>query len=165
MIQAGGIVKFGNKSVRIQICDDFVRYYRWFVNKKFWIDTELPMHGAHITVAHPRFHQVNSNFLKAKEIYDRTTVNFKYYPYVQIGAGPPKRYYNFWLKVKCNTAEEIKKMIGIVDSESFLGLHVTICNTKNSEVKPKLNEENFAEHVERYTKIIGGGKKIYSYWK
>lgn len=116
-------------SVKI-ICDKgLLEYYKKMVEKRFWIKTHYPKHGPHISIVLPKHHK-NVDLNKIKK-YNGKIVSFKYDPYVYIG-GQGKGYRNFWLKVECPFANKIKEELGIRDNKNFLGLHLTISNTKNS---------------------------------
>lgn len=115
-------------SVKI-LCDKgLLDYYKKMVEKRFWLKTHYPKHGPHISIILPKHHK-NVDLNKIKK-YNGKIVKFKYDPYIMIG-GKGKGYRNFWLKVECPFAEKIKRELGVKDN-NFLGLHLTVANTKNN---------------------------------
>lgn len=118
-----------NKGATIQVdCDwGIVLYYSHLIKEALGIEQlNQPRQGSHITIINERIHKVD--FRKVKH-WNRRKVKFSYDPKVVQGGG--KDFINFYLKVDCNAALEIKKELGIKDSPRFLGHHITIGNTKN----------------------------------
>jgi hypothetical protein len=111
--------------IRIITSIDFCRYYQWLIFKKFpHIKTQLPRHGAHITLCSPVIHGI-SDFSLAKS-YKGKKVEFKYSP-VDIYQSKV----NFWIPVvSCPIYKEMKKLLRFEEKRGWWGLHITICNSK-----------------------------------
>ena len=114
-----------NNGVRIILHDDFVRYYQWLINKYHYntVKTQLPKHRAHITVVNPKIHK-NVDFNKAKKYIGKV---------VDVTFDPEEMYIskvNYWIPVKCEFADKLKKELGVNDGANYYGLHATICNKK-----------------------------------
>lgn len=107
---------------------DFVNYYNWLIMRKFWIKPSTPRHKAHISVVLPKFHKVD---LSRAKTWHGDKVFFQYDPDIQIGGGK-KGFHNFWMKVRSDEINNIKKVLGVRDDKNYRGLHITISNDKSS---------------------------------
>lgn len=139
MIQAEGKVKiFRDGSVKILVARDILFLYKWFISRRFFggILLNTPKHGAHITVVSAVHHK--SADLSKVRAWDGKKVKFFYDPYIHIGGRTTaKGWRNFYLKVACEAAENIKKQAKAIDKGRFLGYHITIANTKGLYHKEK----------------------------
>lgn len=135
MISAKGTISIEPHKGRIvlDVSDDFVRLYYWFISKHYWIRMNTPMHGAHITVFNEKFH-AKVNWKKAVW-YDKKEVEFTYDPYV-IEGGFRKGFLMYYIKVFSKDLDDMKEKLGINDGENYRGLHLTIANSKNGSVFP-----------------------------
>ena len=81
------------------------------------------MHGAHCTLINPKIHHGVS--YDAALPYIGKDIEFEYNPEDIFQSRV-----NFWLPIKCELGETIKKKCGIVEKPGYLGLHITLCNRK-----------------------------------
>ena len=131
MIQARGRLYVGKNVIRIVCHKGLVDYYRSMIFKRWGIKTNTPAHGSHITIYNPNLH----NPIKMLDVVhlNGKFIDFWYDPYIIVG-GQGKGFRNFWMKVYCPAAEEIRKTYGIVNKRQYAGmdkgLHITIANTK-----------------------------------
>ena len=79
----------------------------------------------YFNVVDTRFHNVNLDPIRK---YNGEIVEFVYDLHIRRGG---RAFTNYWMQVECPFAEKIKKELNIVDSENYLGLHITICNNKS----------------------------------
>jgi hypothetical protein len=137
-----------NKAIRIKVNNDFVNYYLWLVNRRFYGDTgknfvnndkySTQRSGAHISVVLCTFHKWNPDWNNLK--FDKVMVPFYYRPDdIRYGGPKFKGWSNFWLPVDCPMATDLKRTLGIKDNDNFLGDHVTLCSNK-SEFKNRQND-------------------------
>jgi hypothetical protein len=135
MISAKGTISVEPHKGRIvlDVSDDFVRLYYWFLSKHYWIRMNTPMHGAHVTIYNEK-HHTKVNWKKALE-YSKKKVEFTYDPHI-IEGGYRKGFLMYYLKVFSKDLDQMKKKLGIRDGENFRGLHVTVANSKNGSVFP-----------------------------
>jgi len=114
-----------NNGLRIVCGYDFIRYYKWLIEKSFWETQklQLPAHGAHSTLVNPKLHKgftyapATPHIGKDIEFtYDPTTIY--------------ESQVNFWMPIVCPLGEAIKKMCGVYEGKNYWGLHITICNRK-----------------------------------
>ena len=135
MISAKGTISVEPHKGRIvlDVSNDFVRLYYWFISKHYWIRMNTPMHGAHITVYNTKFHK-SVNWKKAVW-YDKKEVEFTYNPYI-IEGGYRKGFLMYYIKVFSKDLDKMKEKLGINDGENYRGLHLTIANSKNGSVFP-----------------------------
>lgn len=108
--------------VSIDVDRDFVKYYNWFITKKYWTIFQTPKWGAHITLVNPT---VNRNAdIDAVKHYHGQTVEFFYSPFL-IEGGFTKGFVMFYLNIICDAGEEIMDKAKVHNK-----LHLTICNSK-----------------------------------
>lgn len=131
MLQASGRLLVTPGSVRINIHNDFCRYYRKFILEYYGETVQEfhpPMHGAHITIIAKKIHPgVDTPVLMD---YDGDVIPFTYDHVILKGGTKFTTYYAY---VECPFAEFVKRKVGVVDPETFLGLHICICNNKQSK--------------------------------
>ncbi len=112
-----------NNGVRVILSKDLGKYYQWFIKKEFpWIKTQLPSFGIHSTLVNPTIHGI-TDFSPVQE-YHGKEVELDYEP--EIIQSPR----NFWLPAKCQLYYEIKGLLGFEETHNWLGIHITIANTK-----------------------------------
>lgn len=123
----------------VDVSNDFVQYYNWFITKKYWIKFAAPMYGAHITVANTTFHD-RINWQKAL-FSNNKPIEFQYDEYIVRG-GQRKGYDVFFVRVYSEELVELKKKWGVVEKANYQGLHLTIANSKGSlpDYWPKMIE-------------------------
>ena len=114
-----------NNGLRIVCGYDFIQYYKWLIEKSFWNTKkfQLPAHGSHITLLNPKIHKKFTYEPALPHI--GKDISFSYNP---LDVYESK--VNFWLPIKCEFAEKLKNMCGVVENANYWGLHLTICNRK-----------------------------------
>jgi len=82
------------------------------------------------------------SFIGAQK-YAGKVVEFEYNPHIEIGGGS-KDFTSFWMKVRSPELKEIKRNLGIIDGDKFMGLHVTLSSSKKQpkgvKFQPKMIE-------------------------
>lgn len=135
-LTARGIIIVDEKHNRIAISlgFDIINYYASLLENAFKQRFSYPKHGAHVSIFIGGIHN-KIDFNLAKKFH-KERVDFLYNPDIVIS---PK---NFWFKVKCKRAEDIKKELKIKDDARFMGLHLTLCNRKSGvrKYQPKMIE-------------------------
>lgn len=131
-LQSQGELVVNNGNIRLAVSNDFILYYKTFVDKTFRMFTHTPAHGAHITITNPNIHKnVDREYFKfLKNFYKNRSISFQYNPHIFVG-GYTKNFLNFYMKVKSIELENICKRIKIDQGDN---LHITISNTKNGVV-------------------------------
>lgn len=135
MLQAKGTIKVERAKSRIVVETGrgIIDFYDWLVQREYWIQLQKPLHGAHITITNPRFHK-GVDWQKA-EYYDGEKVRFEYDPYL-IRGGYAKGFIMFYLKVYSEELDKMKKDLNIFENDGYRGLHLTVNNSKNNNVRP-----------------------------
>jgi len=110
--------------VRIIADLDLIRYYHRLIDFYHYRTEklQLPAHGAHVTLINPKLHNVNWKNalpLNGKE------VEFEYFP-----ENAFESRVNFWIPVKCEYADALKRLLKVNDGPRYLGLHMTVANRK-----------------------------------
>lgn len=133
---------------RVVVTKDFCEYYKKLIlfegieNPK---DFQTPKHGAHITIVSAKIHGFRNT--SKVSTFSGATIPFSYSVNVKKGG---KQFTTYYVDVDCPFANIVKKILGVVDSPGFLGLHICIMNNK-SKIK---NENSNIRHI-----IDGGGGK------
>jgi len=135
MLKASGkiLVEPHKGRMVLDVSQDLVELYYWFISKHYWIRMNRPMHGAHITLYSQKHHK-KINWGKAV-YYHGKSVEFEYDEDIVEG-GYIKGFLMYYLRVYSEELDKIKKKIGIVDGERFRGIHLTIANGKSNSVFP-----------------------------
>lgn len=124
MFKSSGILQISN-GVRIIANYDLCRYYKQLFEYSNWntVKSQLPKHGAHISIYLPDIHGKNIDISPIKHLAG-TRIAFKYDPSkITI----TKK--NIWMAVECTDAMKIKNMLKIVD-KNFWGFHLVVSNFK-----------------------------------
>ena len=132
-----------NKTIRIKINNDFVAFYLWLINRRFYGDTgknfvnndkySTQRAGAHISCIIDKIHGWKPEYNLVK---DFSPISFYYNPAnIRFGGSQRKGFSNFWIPVDCPFLDNLKKELKINDDKNFLGTHITICNSKNDRIK------------------------------
>jgi hypothetical protein len=134
MLKAMGTISVDASRSRIvvDVSQDMVDYYDWFIQKHYWIQLQKPLHGAHITITNSKFHK-DVRWDLAKD-YHGKPIEFEYDPYL-IQGGFTKGFIMFYLKVFSDEIDQMKQELGIREREGYRGLHLTISNGKGG-VRP-----------------------------
>jgi hypothetical protein len=129
-----GIVSVKDKRITLELDSDFIRYYHYFIERKYWVTLHRPLYGAHITIATDKFYK-DVDWKKAEK-YRGEVINFNY-SVDMIHGGRTKGFHMFYLKVFSDRIDEIKRDIGAIDNATYKGLHVTIAQAGkgNSQIK------------------------------
>jgi hypothetical protein len=135
MLKASGVINVQPQRGRIvvDVSDDLIDLYYWFISKHYWIRMNRPMHSAHITIFSQKHHK-KVNWEKAVW-YDGKDIEFEYDEYIVEG-GYTKGFLMYYLRVYSEEIDKMKKKLGIVDGPFFKGLHLTISNSKSNSVFP-----------------------------
>ena len=135
MLRAKGIVTVEPQKGRIvlDVSDDLIKLYYWFIARRYWLRMNTPLHGAHVTIYSQKHHK-NVNWKKAVW-YHKKEIEFEYDPKI-IEGGYNKGFLMYYLKVHSQEIDQMKKKLGIVDGERYRGLHLTLANSKSNSVFP-----------------------------
>ena len=135
MLKSKGTISVEPKKGRIvvDVSDDIISYYQWFIFRRYWIRMDKPLHGAHITVFSSKFHE-KVDWGKAAH-YHGMEVEFEYDEYI-IEGGYIKGFLMYYLRVYSEEIDKIKNNLGIVEGGNWKGSHLTICNSKRNSVFP-----------------------------
>lgn len=117
----------GKDRVAVALPIDFVWYYKWFIERKYGFCIDQPTFGAHITLGYKKLHP-KLNFEIAKQ-YQGKRIEFEYSNNIVVG-GQAKGFHNFWLHVRSEELDKIRRHIRAFDNKDFQGVHITIGNTK-----------------------------------
>ena len=117
----------------MNVSDDLIDLYYWFIARRYWIRMNRPMHSAHITLYSEK-HNKKVNWEKAVYYHGRE-IEFGYDEYI-IEGGYTKGFLMYYLRVYSQEIEQIKKKLGIVDGPRFRGEHLTLANSKSNSVFP-----------------------------
>lgn len=113
-----------NNGVRLVTRLDFCAYYRWLIGRNMpWVRTQVPMHGAHITICNPKIHKI-TDYRNVNDLHGKTYF-FEYYP-EELYRSPK----NFWIPANTDAYDVVKSRLGFVESKNWWGLHLTVCNMK-----------------------------------
>ena len=112
----------------IEISGDIHLYYAWYLNKRFNLQLNRPIRGAHITIVADRVDN-RELYNKVAEKYNGKEISFFYKP-EEIFSNDK----HWWLRVVSPEALEIRKEAGLSE-KPYWGLHITLgyVNEKNLE--------------------------------
>ena len=117
------MVSESKKRIALDTSPEILDYYHWFLERKFWIKLQKPLHGSHITIYSSAFHS-NINWKKAS-YYDKEALYFDYDVNVVQG-GYIKGFIMFYLKVYSKELDDFKRDVGIVENSAYRGAHLTL---------------------------------------
>lgn len=114
---------------------DITEYYSWWVKKRYGIQLNKPLRGAHITFISDKSENV-INWDRVKNKYHNTNVTIKLNLTPKTDSNDPNSSYHWWLTVPEAEREpihNIRRELGL--PRPYFGLHMTIgyCNEKNVE--------------------------------
>lgn len=110
--------------------DDAADYYAWFIKKRFNLQLNKPLRGAHISIINEAERDfafgVEPTWTKAKEKYDGKSMDF------YIDLEPRTNGEHWWFRVYCPAGEDLREELGL-RREPYYSLHMTIgfANEKN----------------------------------
>jgi hypothetical protein len=126
-LQSSGKLYIGQDAVRIIVSYDFVKYYKFLIDKEVRLFTGVSAHGGHITLWNPKLRgklpPEKAKFLK--EFYKNRDITFEYDPDIREG-GQTKSFRNWYMNIRSMAATSICNYLNVQQN-----LHLTICNTKN----------------------------------
>ena len=124
-------------ALRVKLPNDFTAFYLWLIKRRFfgasgagYFDNrqyQTQRHGAHVTVALRTIHGWNNDWNKIKS----NPVRIDYCPETLQVGGCTKLFRNYWMCADSDDIVNIKRDLNIIDSDRFLGLHITVCSNKN----------------------------------
>lgn len=115
-----------NNGVRILTHPDICKYYQWLIRKYHYnlVKMQTPSFFAHVTLYNPKIHGKKDVSLAAA--YKNYQIELELYPeQMHISR------VNYWIPVKCEIGDIIKKRMKIDDGDNYYGLHLTVANKKN----------------------------------
>jgi hypothetical protein len=110
----------------IKMDGDLDRYYAWFLKKRFILDLNKNLRGAHVTFISDRLEK--TIFDEASKLFNGKEITF----YLEIE--PRSNGQHWWLRVHSPEAESIREAMGL-SREPYFGLHLTLglANERNLE--------------------------------
>lgn len=114
-----------NNGVRILTNSDLCFYYQWLIRKHFYnlVKIQTPSFGAHISLYIPSVHGKKDETLAYP--YKNYQIQFELYPELMYISKV-----NYWIPVKCEIGDIIKKRMKIKEGNNYWGLHLTVANCK-----------------------------------
>ena len=130
MITIRGKIRLDDTGLRVNLDEDFSRYYLWLIHRYYFncIKLDRPKHGIHLSIVTKALHSncFNSEYLSQ---YHNRIVELSYNPGdIQIGG---RGFTNFWFPVDFPLGDVIKSHLNIIEI-GFRGYHITIGNNKSS---------------------------------
>jgi hypothetical protein len=127
-----GTIRLDKTGLRVMVDYDFGKYYKTLISAYFCHCRPLflPKHGMHVTILNVKVH--GDRFTTSMPImrkYDGRKVNLTYSNDIREGG---RDFRNYWVPVKFELGDIIKKECGIRDRPGFMGYHITIANDKNA---------------------------------
>jgi hypothetical protein len=135
----------------IQTNCDLDRYYAWFLKKRFNLELNKNLRGAHVTFINDRMDA--KIFDQFAQLFNGKEIDF------YIENEPRSNGEHWWLRVHCPEAESIRELMGL-SREPFYGMHLTLgyavvkypeaseLNDNQRAIKAK---KDFLEHSEYIT--------------
>jgi hypothetical protein len=128
MLEAKGKIQVKQDDLRVLVSPDFSAYYRWLIERHFWIHVNPPKHAPHISLFLPKIHKHFNYGIAAQ--FNGLEIQFEYDPKIQIGGFTSGWFRNFYIYVRSRELDKLKLAAGIRDNPGYRGLHVTVGNTK-----------------------------------
>jgi len=110
----------------IKMDGDLDRYYAWFLKKRFNLELNKNLRGAHVTFISDRLEK--TIFDEASKLFNGKEITF----YLELE--PRSNGQHWWLRVHSPEAESIREAMGL-SREPYFGLHLTLglANERNLE--------------------------------
>ncbi len=110
---------------------ELLRYYLWHVYRCPFdtLGQMVPKYRAHVSVILPLH---GEKAMEESKKYDGEKVEVSYSGEILKGGRAlinNRPHVNYWMKVYCDRADEIKKELGVVEN-NFLGFHLTVSSNK-----------------------------------
>jgi hypothetical protein len=107
----------------IKTGDDLSEYYSWFIRKRFNLELNKPLRGAHVTIVNDAERDfefgVTPIWQEAVKEFDGKPMDF------YIDPEPVTNGEHWWLRVYCPDAESLRGAMGLTP-EPFFNLHLTL---------------------------------------
>jgi hypothetical protein len=110
----------------IMVPGDIHMYYSWFIKKRYSLELNKPLRGAHLTIINDSEREA-PDFEKAKEIFDGKEVSF------YVDPDPRTNGEHWWLRAYCPEGEAIREVCGL-RREPYFNFHLTLGHA-NEKVK------------------------------
>jgi len=125
LIKASGRISVDKERGRValEMGRGIVDYYQSFLEKIYWVKFSSPRYSAHISLFNPKFNR-NIDWKYAESLKGKR-VSFYYDPDMVRG-GRMKGFVMYYFKIYSVELEIEKKKMGIVEPESYRGLHLTL---------------------------------------
>jgi hypothetical protein len=109
-------------------------YYAWFLKKRYNLNLQKPLRGAHITFINDRVEDIKGDweFVKKKWNNKKIDIYLNVEPRTDSAESKGRTTYNWWINIpknKRNEIQEIRNELGL--GIPFFGLHMTIGRAVN----------------------------------
>lgn len=118
-------VDIPKKRIYTTLDEGIIDYYTWFLNREYHIQIDRPLYGGHITVYNTNLYKFEIDWRKAFRGYNNMIIEYSYDAYIKRGGGT-KGFDLFYMNIVSPEITRMKRELGIVDTENFKGLHITI---------------------------------------
>jgi len=102
----------------IMVPGDIHSYYAWFIKKRYNLELNKPIRGAHLTIINDADREA-PNFEEARKLYDGEEISF----YIDTDARTNGEHW--WLRAYCPKGEDIRELCGL-RRESYFAAHLTL---------------------------------------
>lgn len=102
---------------------DLESYYRWFLEKRFSLDLNRTLRGAHVTFISDRMN--HARFMEGKRMFDGQKILF------YLEQEPRTNGNHWWLRAHSPMAEEIREEMGLSPEPHFT-FHMTLGHAKEN---------------------------------
>lgn len=121
-LELKGRIKKDGFNLRLYTSLDFIKYYKWLIERQVWVQMTCPMHEAHLTIVNEKIHgKLNENKLAE---WNNTEIIVNYSPYIYVGA-QTKNYRIFMLRCQSSVLDCIADDLSASKPWHW---HFTICN-------------------------------------
>lgn len=127
---------------------DLDKYYAWFLCKRFNLELNENLRGAHVTFINDRLNR--DIFNEAANYFNGKEIDF----YIELE--PRSNGQHWWLRVHCPEAESIREAMGL-SREPYFGLHLTL---GNATIKYPEVENDAPQSVRAKKDFLGHSKYI-----
>jgi hypothetical protein len=111
----------------ILVPGELTMYYSWFVKKRYNLELNKPIRGAHLTIINDSEREAPM-FEEARKLYDGKEVSFYIDPATRTNGE------HWWLRAYCPEGEDIREACGL-RRDPYFPLHMTI-GYANEKVLP-----------------------------
>ena len=136
----------------IKTNDDLSEYYTWFIRKRFSLELNKPLRGAHVSLINDSLRDFKFG---ASEVWEEAIKIFNGKPIdFYIDLEPRTNGEHWWLRVYCPDGEDLRKSIGLTP-EPFFSLHLTL-GFANSKW---IDHSKYILEISKMYGIISGEKR------